>query len=249
MKATERFSNRVQNYIKYRPSYPMEMIEYLVSALKGTEDKICADIGSGTGILSRLLLPHFHYVYGVEPNDEMRLAGKKFLLNNRNFRSVKGTAENTNLNAESVDLVAAAQAFHWFDQNKFKTECRRILRSDGFVALIWNNRLTDTPFLVEYDSLLKQYATDYNEVNHQNITYTQLDRFYEGGFRKKSFPNHQRFDLSGMFGRLDSSSYAPQKGTDQYEILRAKLSSAFEKCSDKGAVKFNYETLLYIGRV
>lgn len=246
MNSTDRFSDRVTNYVKYRPGYPDPVFELLAGLVEHSKTSACADFGSGTGIFSRGLLARFGIVYGVEPNPEMRGAGEVGLPYAR-FVSVAGTAEASQLADQSVDLVTAAQAFHWFDPDRFRAECRRILRGRGPVALIWNNRQADTPFLKEYDRLLRAYATDYNEVNHQNVTARELGRFFERGYRSEVFPNSQSFDLQGLFGRLDSSSYAPKQGTSEYDILRAELARAFEEHHDGGTIEFRYETEVHIG--
>lgn len=225
------------------------MIEYLVSSVGDSQLKTCADIGSGTGILAQLLVPHFANVFGVEPNLEMRIAGEKFLSDQGNFRSFPGTAEQTGLSDRSVDLVTVAQAFHWFDRAKFRNECKRILRSDGHVALIWNNRLVNTPLLERYEAVLRHYADDYNEVNHQNISAEQLHEFFGGEYERKEFPNKQEFDLQGLFGRLDSSSYAPKPGTKNYGIIRKELTESFKNFSQNGCIDFNYRAELYWGRI
>lgn len=249
MKPTERFSDRVANYIQYRPGYPADMVAFLVSQISTPQHKTCADFGSGSGIFSRLLVEHFKAVYGIEPNLEMRKAGEDNLQNHANFFSVDATAEHSGLASGSIDVITAAQAFHWFNLDAFKTECRRVLVSGGLVALIWNSRLTDTAFLKRYDELLSLHATDYNEVNHQNLTNDQFNRFFEGDYRLHTFSNVQRFDLASVFGRLDSSSYSPKPGTPEFKSLRDELSRAFDAFNDNGLVDFNYETKLYLGRV
>jgi len=249
IKPTERFSDRVANYIKYRPGYPAEMVAFLVSQMSSPCDKTCADFGSGTGIFANSLAEHFKAVYGIEPNPEMRSAGEQNLQHRANFFSLNATAEHSGLAPGSVDLITAAQAFHWFDQDAFQNECRRILTGDGWVALIWNNRLTNTAFLKRYAQLLSRYATDYHEVNHQNLTADQFNRFFQGGYRLHTFNNVQRFDFAGVLGRLDSSSYSPKPGTPEFNSLREELSHAFQDFSENGWVSFNYETQLYLGRV
>jgi SAM-dependent methyltransferase len=245
LKSTERFSDRVTNYIKYRPSYPDEMVAFLVNVVRDSHKKRCADVASGTGILTKLLAPFFERIVGVEPNLEMRLAGEKVLSRFTNFRSLNGTAENTPIEPRSIDLVTVAQAFHWFDQQKFRSECLRILRDEGIVALIWNNRRLDTAFLEKYEELLRRYATDYNEVKQQNVTKDQLRIFFGGDFGTVEFPNKQQFDLEGLFGRHDSSSYAPREGSAEYLILRRELRSSFERYSENGKIDFNYTTKVY----
>jgi len=248
MKPTERFSDRVESYVKFRPSYPTELIELLAAEAGNADRKICADIGSGTGILTELLLSRFNKVFAVEPNTKMRSYAEKSLAQYPNFVSITADAENTTLATDSVDLITVAQAFHWFDRPKFLLECRRILKPIGYVALIWNKRITDTPFLEIYESLLKTYATDYNEINHQKVTVEQIAEFFAGGYRKVVFPNSQLFDLPGVYGRLDSSSFAPKQDKPEFDIMRSELKKAFDEFSDAGMISFNYETELYLGK-
>jgi ubiquinone/menaquinone biosynthesis C-methylase UbiE len=249
MKPSERFSDRVENYVKFRPSYPIELVELLASEVDDADKKTCADIGSGTGILTKLLLSQFKKVFAVEPNLEMRSYAEKTLAQYPNFFSMNSDAEKTMLPSDSIDLVTVAQAFHWFDRQKFLLECRRILKPTGYVAIVWNKRLTNTPFLNIYETLIRTYSTDYNEVNHQKITAEHLAEFYLGGYRKVVFPNSQQFNLFGVYGRLDSSSFAPKQDKPEFDILRRELKKAFDEFSKAGTISFNYETELYLGKV
>jgi len=146
-----RFSDRVEDYVKYRPGYPPQVIEVLRARCGLTPSSVVADVGSGPGNLARLFLDNGNEVFAVEPNAEMREAGKQSLGNRGGYRSVDGRAEGTRLENASVDFVTAGQAFHWFDWPHAKTEFRRILRPEGWVVLLWNERLTDSsPFLRDY---------------------------------------------------------------------------------------------------
>ena len=154
---TERFTSRVETYIKYRPTYPAAVIDLLRSECGLTADAIVADVGSGTGILSELVLKNGNEVIGVEPNQAMRLAAEHLLSSYPRFRSVEGSAEASTLPAASVDLITAGQAFHWFDATAARREFARILKPNGSVALIWNDRQLDsTEFLRGYEALLRQ---------------------------------------------------------------------------------------------
>ena len=251
MNVTERFSNLVENYIKYRPSYPPEVIELLqqhCSLRPGTS--IVADIGSGTGILSELLLKAGFEVYAVEPNEPMRLAAEKLLAGFPSFRSSAGTAEQMPLNDHSVDLITAAQAFHWFKRGAARQEFSRVLKPGGWVALMWNDRRVDsTPFLRDYERLLLEFGTDYETVNHRNIDETIIGDFFSPGrFQAKSFFNQQLFDFDGVKGRLLSSSYVPKEGHPQFEPMLAALRQIFEQHQENGQVAFEYDTIVYIGR-
>ena len=176
---TQRFSSRVDNYVKYRPNYPAAIVDVLRADYGLTPDSTIADIGAGTGILSALWLRNGNRVFGVEPNREMREAGERMLAAYPNFTSVDGTAEATTLAADSVDFVSAGQAFHWFDQPKVRIEWARMLKPTGWAVVIWNVRRADTPFLHDYETVLQTYGTDYNAVKHRNLDYEDLSAFLD----------------------------------------------------------------------
>jgi SAM-dependent methyltransferase len=245
--STTRFTNRVENYIKYRPGYPIEVIEYLKSENILKPDSIIADIGSGTGISTEMFLKNGNTVYAVEPNAAMREAAEKLLSGYESFRSINASAEDTLLPDGSIDLIVCAQAFHWFDIPKAKSEFSRILKPDGRTCLIWNERILDgNPFLIDYEKLLKKYGTDYNDVRHENIDENKLDEFFTNGYITCSFPNKQVFGLEGVTGRLLSSSYTPQKDSELYEPMLAGLNEIFQKNQANDKIEFLYETNIYI---
>jgi len=245
--STTRFTDRVENYIKYRPSYPADVIEYLKSEGILKADTVIADIGSGTGLSAEMFLKNGNSVYGVEPNDAMREAAEKLLSAYSNFRSINATAEETALPVNSIDLILCAQAFHWFDIQKVKIEFKRILKPTGRVCLIWNERILDgNPFLVAYEKLLLKYGTDYKNVRHENIDENKLNEFFESGYTMKTFPNKQVFDLAGVTGRLLSSSYTPQYDSPLYEPMLAELNEIFDKNQVNGFIEFLYDTNVYV---
>jgi SAM-dependent methyltransferase len=163
IKNEERFTGKADIYKKFRSSYPKELIDYLYSEIGFCKDSIIADIGSGTGIFSRLLLEKGSHVYCVEPNDDMRRIAENDLRDTagfENFTSIKASAENTGLERESIDFVTAAQAFHWFDMAAFKTECHRILKNDGKVMLVWNTRDYESELIKKDYVIRKKYSVD-----------------------------------------------------------------------------------------
>ena len=212
IKTIERFSDRVDNYIKYRPSYPQAVVDSIISGCHSGKTDTVADIGSGTGIFSKLLLDRNFDVIGVEPNESMRKAAERQLSDYENFSSVDGQSECTYLASSSIDLITAAQAFHWFSGGKTKQEFSRILKPGGYIALIWNQRIVDQPFQKEYDSILSRYGTDYDSVNHMNLSDEDIEGFfYPNKLVISNFKNSQHLDLTGFLGRIQSSSYTPQK--------------------------------------
>lgn len=242
----ERFSNRVENYVKYRPHYPAEVLELFRAEMGLTPDSIIADIGSGTGISSELFLKNGNTVYGVEPNAKMREAANSYLREFPKFHIVSGTAEATTLADHTVDIVVAGQAFHWFDPEGAKCEFRRILRQGGYVALMWNERQLDTtPFLREYEAFLIKYSKDYEVVRHDTFDTSRLGDIFEGGIRRRSFPNSQEFDFDGIKGRLLSASYVPAEDDARFPAMVSELKSLFAKHAQNDRITVFYDTNVY----
>lgn len=243
MDSTERFSDRVEDYVKYRPGYPVAIL----STLELRPDHIVADIGSGTGISTELFLRAGCRVYAVEPNEAMRQKAEELLSHYPGFVPVAGTAETTGLPGESIDLIVAGQAFHWFDPVKTRQEFMRISRPGAIVALIWNERLMETPFEREYEELILHYAGDYKTINHKNISNRQIGEFfYPQEFALHRFGNGQDLDYAGLQGRLLSSSYIPKAGERHAEMIRA-LGRLFEKYAVGGKVRVRYDTKMFSG--
>ena len=265
MKPTERFSSRVDNYAKYRPTYPKELLHLLEEETGLTPQWVIADIGSGTGISTIPLLANGNTVYGVEPNRPMRERAEALLRTYSHFISVDGTAEQTGLGMASVDLVVASQAFHWFDPEAAKKEFRRILgrgtgvgsaatpgheEPRGYVALIWNERQVETPMEQAYESFILQYAIDYATVNHKNIPEEKIGAFFDPQpFHLRIAGNEQVFDWDGLKGRVLSSSYMPDEQNSIYEKMLVDLKAIFESYQEGGRVRVNYLTKGYVGKM
>lgn len=248
--STRRFSSRVEDYIRYRPSYPADTVRLLERECGLRAGSRVADIGSGTGLLAQLFLHLGCEVFGVEPNSEMRRAGERLLANEPRFHSLDGRAEASGLPDGSVDFVTAGQSFHWFDLAAARAEFVRILRPAGWVVLVWNERLVVGRFLEQYEALLDRYAPDYARVDHRRLDSTVMDEFFGSGrWRLAAFPNEQRFDLEGVLGRLHSSSYAPPAGSPDYPSINEGIARAFTECQQDGQVAFLYETKVYYGRL
>jgi len=248
---TLRFSNRVSAYVRTRPSYPAEVLQTLRDEYGLNPSSVIADIGSGTGLSARMFLANGNTVYGVEPNREMREAGENLLSPEfPHFQSMASTAEATGLPRACVDFVTAGQAFHWFDRGKCRVEFARILKPGGWVALMWNERVTDaTPFLRDYERMLRQYAPEYEIVDHSKLDSTVLQAWFGGPFRLHTFSNMQHFDHEGLRGRLESSSYAVEASDPNYGPMMQELDRMFHAHSKDGMVDFEYRTKLYCGQL
>ena len=248
---TKRFTDKVDQYVKYRPGYPADGIDFLQNEGNLSAGSTIADIGSGTGIFTELLLNRGYKVYGVEPNDAMQQAAILQLGNNKNFIPIDGTAEGTTLRANSIQLIVCAQAFHWFKEEKTRTEFNRILTDNGHVALIWNNRSADVDdFSLAYENLLKGHSVDYNKVNHRNVNDINFKAFFNSGnYKTVKYPNKQVFDEEGFLGRAFSSSYVPSGDTGEGKKFAEILKMMFAKYNQNGKVTFYYQTEVYFGRV
>lgn len=247
----ERFSSRVDNYVKYRPGYPAGVVDVLARECGLTPASTVADVGSGTGISTEVFLRNGNRVYAVEPNREMREAAERLLAGYERFVSVAGAAEATTLDDASVDLVTAGQAFHWFDQPAARAEFARILRPGGWTALMWNIRNVEaTPFMREYEQLLREFGTDYENVSHHGVADFEMAEFFApNDYQLSLLENAQTFDYEGLEGRLLSSSYVPEAGHPGYEPMLAALRELFDRHASDGLVAFEYQTKIYFGRL
>ena len=243
---TQRFSSRVENYARYRPSYPPGALQLLRDRCGLSSAADVADVGSGTGILTQLLLESGARVFAIEPNEPMRVAAEAALKGSARLRSVAGTAEATTLAADSIDLWVAGQAFHWFDVARARAEALRIVRAGGFGALLWNERpRSGSAFHDDYDALLRRHAPEYGAVVASRADEAEMRAFFGGQMELATFANEQRFDYDGLLGRLMSSSYAPERGHPEHEPLVAGLRTLFARHASGGRVIFPYLTLVY----
>lgn len=248
--SVKRFDSRVDDYAKYRPNYPSEIIDLLKLECGLNEGSVIADVGSGTGIFSEWFLKNGNQVFGVEPNATMRSTAETLLRNYPRFISIDGSAESTGLPEHSIDFVVAAQAFHWFDREKSRLEFTRILKPGGWVVLVWNERRLDsTPFLRDCEEMFLRYGTDYGKIRHENVRNEIPSFFSPQPVQHKSFENLQQFDLEGFEGRVRSASYTPEPGNPNFEPMMARLREIFDIHNRTGCVTYEYDTTVYYGHL
>ncbi|MEN5069472.1 class I SAM-dependent methyltransferase [Stenotrophomonas sp. TWI1183] len=248
--STERFSSRVADYVRYRPDYPPALLDWLHQDIGVPTETLVADIGAGTGISTRLFLAAGHPVIAVEPNAAMREAAEQLLAPDYlRLKVADGTAEATGLADNSVGLVAAAQAFHWFDTTAVRHEWARILQPEGMALVFWNSRLLDaSPFLIGYEQLLLEFGTDYTEVAERYQDDDTMRAWFGEGLRGMArLPNVQRMDYDGLRGRLLSSSYAPQTGHPRHAAMLDALQQLFDAHAVDGQIAFEYQTRAFVG--
>ena len=247
---TERFSDRVADYTRYRPDYPPALLDWLRDELGVTPAWRVADVGAGTGISSKLFLDAGYRVTAVEPNAAMRAAMTEWLGGAPGFRAVDGRADATGLPDGNVDLVTVAQAFHWFGPETARHEFRRILRPRGLIAIWWNSRRSaGTLFLDGYEALLRQYGTDYASVAERHQDDESMRKWFGQGLRGEAhFEHHKRLDFDGLRGRLMSSSYAPKAGHPNHDPMMAALRELFDASTVDGMVSMDYDTRVFAGK-
>lgn len=246
------FSSRVDNYVKYRAGYPVEVVNTLRSECGLSLNWHVADIGSGTGLLARLFLDFGCVVTGTEPNNEMRAAGEQNLANYSNFTSLPGSAEATGLADASIDLITAGMALQWFDIPRARVEFQRILAPGGWVALVWNRMLTGPqPFMRTYTDLILEYSPGWTETLRRDGPGSSLNLpgFFGGLYQRRTFPMQQSMDWEGVCGRILSTAHAPQPDDAASLPMFARLRDIFNQYQDGGRVAVEYETELYYGHL
>jgi SAM-dependent methyltransferase len=236
---TGRFSDRTDDYVKYRPSYPTQAIDAI---LQGLDDGAAADVGAGTGISARLLGDRGFSVIAIEPNEAMRKAAAP------HPRVVwrDGTAENTGLERASLDLVLSAQAFHWFRAEPALAEFARILRKAGRLALMWNRRRHDDPFTAGYRAAILEVAGD-SAVERMDFEPALVER--SGAFsavRTVSVPFDQTLDGDGLIGRAMSASYVPKSGPGAAKVTDLLRALHARYAGPDGRVSLRYTTEVYL---
>lgn len=247
--AKQRFSTRVADYVRYRPSYPSALLDLLRAECGLRPGHVIADIGSGTGFLSELFLKNGNRVYGVEPNKDMRRAGEEYLASYDGFSSIEGSAEATTLDDSSVDFVTAGQSFHWFEPDAARREFVRILKPGGWMVIAWNDRrMEEASFTRAYENILERFGIDYKNVKD---SYPEADRIrsFLTNFSQRDLPNHQILDWDSLRGRLRSSSFSPTEGHPDYAPMMEGLRKLFDAYQQDGQVRMDYFTRVYFGHV
>lgn len=246
---TTLFSGRVQNYIKYRPTYPPALIDLLAEKCGLIPESVIADVGSGTGILTEMFLKHGNPVFAVEPNADMRNAAEQLLGRYPNFTSVEAGAESSTLRSQSVDFVTAGQAFHWFDIEAARAEFLRILKPRGWVVLVWNLPRIETPLEKDYDEIWR------NDLRDSHKARDQFEALIEQFFAAARYERvtlegvSQLMDRDHLAGRILSSSAAPRPGDAGFESFLQKIHGIFERRQQDGRVTLRYKTEVFFGNL
>jgi ubiquinone/menaquinone biosynthesis C-methylase UbiE len=249
---TQRFTEKADNYTKYRPTYPEEFIEYLAENSGISENCIVADVGAGTGKLTKQLLEKSATVYAVEPNKNMLKSCIAYCKDLKGLFPIDGSSEHTTLSENSVDLITVAQAFHWFNVDNTKTEFKRILKPHGKVVLVWNKRdVQKEGFSADYEKLMTQYGDDYKINDHKILINDALLQgfFKDGKFETVTFENNTYNSYETFLGRALSSSYSPKPHAQNYNNFINQIETIFNKYNEDDVIRIDYKTVAYIGEI
>lgn len=251
MDNTQKFTGKADIYAKYRPSYPVEAVNFILGKINADEPKV-ADIGAGTGIFTELLLKNTAEnatICAVEPNEDMRRKMQPLIQSYDNLYVIGATAENTTLPDKGFDLVTVAQAFHWFDEKKFRKECQRISKPNGIVALIWNSRDKNDGMTGEYYGIIKRFCEGYNHLQNTRPHTNDFSDFFGGEYTTKLISNTLSLNKEYFINRTLSASYSLKPEDKAFEEYMTELESYFEKYQVSGIITIANITEIYIGEL
>lgn len=249
MKNSEKFTGKAQYYEVGRPSYAHELVDCFYSRYGLTPNSVIADIGSGTGKLTKQLLQRGSYVIAVEPNSDMRNIAQKALQQYDTLQIVNGSDAATTLDDESVNAITVAQAFHWFDALAFQKECARILKEGGYVFLIWNMRDIEAPINKETYYIFKKYCPNfYGFSGGVQDEDSRISTFFNNQFVVEKFPNPLYYSKETFLQRCLSASYSLNSDDAQYEAYLNDLTELFDRFAQEDVVEVPNNSVAYIGR-
>ena len=243
------FSTKVADYVASRPDYATALLVTLSERCGLAAGACIADVGAGTGILSRSLLERGFQVIAVEPNEAMRAAAEAALAGRAGYRSVAGSAEAMPLAAGSVDLITAAQAFHWFDPVPARRECLRVLKPHGQVALIWNDRTADDPLQSVLDDIAARFGGAKRSAMVAQGERANLEVFFgRAEWEEFAWPHEQQLTEAGMQSLVFSRSYIPARDSAAGREVAAEVSRVFHRFATDKWITIRYATVLVLGR-
>ena len=246
-----RFDDRVEDYQRYRPQYPREILDILETEAGLRSNSRIVDVGAGTGLFTKLFLEHGNPVIAVEPNAQMRDVCGRLNAHYPSLQVINGIAEATGIASHSVDIVTVAQAFHWFDSTAARTEFSRVLVPQGWVVIASNERLRfGDPFHEGFERLTERHNVDYGSVSERYPDRHALERFFAPQpMHYHTMPNSQVLNQDALLGRILSSSYMPNAQHHGYAEMRADFDDLFRANESEGVVQLDYLCILAFGRL
>ena len=239
------FTGKATLYSRYRQNYSCELIQYLYTDVGTRASSRIADIGSGTGMFTELLLQKGSTVFAVEPNDSMRQIAESALSKYPSFHSVNTAGENTFLQPQSIDFVTVAQAFHWLNVQPFNAECQRLIKCGGKIIIVYNRKRKDAEINRELAEIIREFYPTHNDIiNHWELREKPIAEFFNGKYEFVSFENNIINNLEEFMGRTLSASYAREN-----EPYMDRLREFFYSQAEDGLITMPNDTIAYIGEV
>ena len=246
---SDAFSTKVSEYVASRPDYPAALFDEMRALGVLSAHSRIADIGAGTGIFSKGLLVRGYEVVAIEPNAAMRSEAEANLRDHNSYSSVAGTAEATTLPDACIDLVTAAQAFHWFNVEDARAECLRILKPNGNAALIWNDRVLTDPLHAAMDDVFTKFGGAKRDALLAHEDRTHVSRFFAGApFHTLRIPHSQQLHRDGLVSLALSRSYMPASVSAAGQEVKREVTTLFDTHASGDLVLVRYETVAMIGR-
>lgn len=243
------FSDKVADYVASRPGYPAALFEFLRAEGHLSFGAVVADVGAGTGLLTQGLLAEGCNVIAIEPSTPMRAAADASFAGVPNYRSASGAAESMPVPTASVDLITAAQAFHWFEIEAARTEFLRVLRPLGTVALIWNDRVHADPVNAALNELFARHGGAKRTALIAHEDRSQVAPFFGATVPvERTWPHEHQLDEAGLASLAFSRSYMPDRGTAPGQVVYQQVDELFDRFATGGRIAVRYATVAMVGR-
>ena len=243
------FSNKGTDYAIGRPGYAPAAVEFIVRELLPPGGKV-ADIGSGTGKFSKDLITRCIDTYCVEPNADMRSQAESLFRDDPHFFSIAAPAEHTTLPDHCVDMVTAASAFHWFDTDAFRAECRRILKPGGYVVLLMNSRTYTDEFTRRQHEICVETCPGFISLHHGlDKTLPKLDQFFGDSLQYAEFDHPLEYTRTNFINRCLSSSYAPANAPDGSNPYTDRIAALMDEFGMTGSFVLSNVTNMHYGKL
>lgn len=243
------FSTKVADYVASRPDYPTALFDALRVACNLQPGDAVADIGAGTGLLTHGLLSQGYAVIAIEPSTNMRAAADSALVSFPAYNSASGSAERIPLPAACVALITAAQAFHWFDIAAARAEFLRVLKPQGKVALIWNDRVLSDPLHTALDGIFAQHGGAKRGAMLAHDERSEVPAFFGTNTPLElTWPHEHLLSEAALLSLVFSRSYMPARDSAAGQEAYEQVHRLFEQLATGGRIAVRYNTIAIIGR-
>lgn len=247
------FDNKAVLYAANRPSYSPHVLKYLQKDLGLAPTALGADIGCGTGQLTKILAGYFNLLYAVEPNESMMAECQKCLCGCKNVHYIHRCAESTGIIDHTLDYITVAQAFHLFHNTETLQELKRILKPNGYLIIIYNMKNHSSNLFLKNEEVLLKYCPLYKRNFHSMEFKTEsfADCFTEDSYQYRQFSNDntEYLDCDTFINRTLSASYAIPIENPSFPVFVKELEKVFTKFSVNQKIKMELSTVIYSGHL